>query len=280
MQNLLYFLYKYGFVLLFLSLELLCINLVVNYNPHQNKLFLKSSNQVSGWVLDKFQSVTQYFGLTKVAEELAAENAQLLRQNLETQNPTETFVTSTTDTIHKQQFELVAAKVINNSITGLDNFITLNKGAADGIKKGLGVIQSDGLIGILTDVNRNFSRGVSILHRDCRISAALSRNHFFGTLHWPGGDPRIVQLEDIPKHADLKIGDEIVTSGYSAIFPQGLPLGKIVDFSLSDGSNFYEIDVELSNDLSKINYVYVVRNLLKGEQIQLQGDTINESDIQ
>ena len=90
----------------------------------------------------------------------------------------------------------------------------------------------------------------------------------------------MVRLGDIPKHADLEVGDEIVTSGYSAIFPQGLPLGKIVDFSLSDGSNFYEIDVELSNDLSNLNYVYVVRNLLKGEQIQLQGDTINESDIQ
>ena len=229
--------------------------------------------------MDKYQSVTQYFGLTKVAEELASENARLLERNMNIQNRSEKPSTFITDTVHHEQFELVAAKVINNSITGLDNFVTLNKGQADGIRKGMGIVQDDGLVGIVTDVNDKFSRGVSLLHRDCRISAALSRNHFFGTLYWPGGDPRMVRLGDVPKHAELKIGDQIITSGYSFIFPQGLPLGKIVDFSLSDGSNFYEIDVELSNDLSKIDYVYVIRNLLKGEQIQLQGDTINESDI-
>ena len=135
MQNLLYFLYKYGFVLLFLALEILCLNLVVNYNPHQKTIFLKSSSQVAGWVLDRFQSVTQYFGLTKVAEDLADENAKLLERKIDGLHPTQSSIIDRTDTVYNQQFELVAAKVINNSITGLDNFVTLNKGGLNGIKK-------------------------------------------------------------------------------------------------------------------------------------------------
>ncbi len=280
MQNLLYFLFKYGYVLIFLSLEVLCLNLVVRFNDHQNQIFLKSSNYVSGWVLERYHSVTQYFGLTRVAADLAAENAELLNKRINHTNHTRTEMITNRDTVHNQQFELVAARVINNSITSLDNHLTIDKGLEDGIEKGMGIITMDGVVGIITDANRHFASALSLLNRHCRISASIERNHFFGSLYWEGGDPRLARMGYIPKHADLKMGDRIVTSGYGAIFPKGLPIGEIVDFNLSDGSNFYEIDVKLSIDLSQLNYVYVVRNLLKGDQLGIQSDNIDESDIQ
>ena len=280
MQNLLYFLFKYGYVLLFLALEIFCLNLVVKFNPHQNTIFLKSSNYVSGRILERYQSITQYFGLSRVALELADENARLLNNKIGSTSERLPGPTLQRDTLQKQQFELVAARVINNSITGLDNFLTIDKGTADGIQKGMGIIVEEGVIGIITDVNRHFARALSILNRDCRISATLQRNHFFGSAHWEGGDPRMAKLGDIPKHADLQKGDQVITSGYGSIFPGGVPVGEIVDFNISDGSNFYEIDLKLSSDLSRLNYVYVVKNLLKGDQLELEQESENESDIQ
>lgn len=279
MQNLLYFLYKYGYVLTFLALEVLCLNLVVRYNPHQNRLFVKSSSVVSGWILNKYSGITQYFGLSHVANDLASENALLLQRQLNARTDVAISGEKIYDSLHVQQYELVSARVINNSITGLDNYVTLNKGRLHGLTPGMGIVQRDGIIGITTDVTQHYARAISLLNRNLRVSAAIASSGFFGTLYWTGGDPRKVKLGDIPKHADLQIGDVIVTSGYGAIFPQGLRLGTVTDFNLEDGSNFYDIDVALINDLSHIEYVYVVKNLLKAEQLLLQADTIDGPGI-
>ncbi len=272
MQNLLYFLFRYGYVLIFIILELLSLNLVVRYNPHQHDIFIKSSNNVSGWLLKQYQGVTQYFSLAKVAAELAEENAELLSKTRDFQrfNSVGSLRDTVQDTVRNQQYVLLPAKVVANTITGLDNYITIDRGTEAGVEEGMGLILKEGIVGVITDVNRKFARAISILHRDCRISASVARNQFFGTLNWQGNDPRFAKLIDIPKHADLKTGDQIVTSGYSAIFPQGISLGKITHFSLEDGSNFYDVDVQLAMDLSKLDYVYIVKNLLKEEQLQLE----------
>lgn len=269
MQNILFFLYRYGYVLLFLLLQIFCINLVVRFNPHQSTIFIKSSGSVSGWVLEKYDSVVQFFNLSEVAAKLADENARLRTQAMtfqEIYGPASTH----TDSNLTQQYTMIAAKVINNSIAGLDNYFTLNVGARDGIEEGLGVIQTDGIMGVIIDVSQRYSRGISLLHRDSKISVSIQRNHFFGTLSWSGGDPKKAKLSDIPKHADLVVGDLIVTSGFSALFPQGITVGKITNFELRQGSNFYDIDVELSNDLSHAHYVYVIKNLYAREQLDLE----------
>jgi rod shape-determining protein MreC len=270
MQNLLYLLFRYGYILLFIALQIICLNLLIRFNPYQQEIFIKSSNSISGWFYQQQSAISQFFSLTDVARELAAENARLRRAFPHFQGPGSTgdliLKVSTAD----QQFELIPAKVINNSVIGLDNFFTLQAGTEDGLAKGMGVISDLGVVGIITDVNRQYARGISILNRDCRISAAVKRNHFFGTLYWEGGDPTAAKLGDVPKHAALAVGDTIVTSGYSAIFPEDINLGFIESFSLLDGSNFYDIDVRLSLDLSNIYYVYVIRNLLRSEQLELQ----------
>ncbi|MCB0667806.1 MAG: rod shape-determining protein MreC [Saprospiraceae bacterium] len=269
MQNILFFLYRYGYVLLFLLLQVFCVNLVVRFNPYQKDIFIKSSGAVSGWLLDKYDGVVQFFNLSNVAEDLAEENARLRTQALtfqEIYGP----ASSHSDSNRTQQYTMIAAKVINNSIAKLDNYFTLNVGARDGIESGLGVIQTDGIMGVITDVSNRYSRGISLLHRDLKISVSIQRNNFFGTLSWTGGDPKKAKLGDIPKHADLAPGDVIVTSGFSALFPQGITVGKITNFELKQGSNFYDIDVELTNDLSQAHYVYVIKNLHAREQIELE----------
>jgi rod shape-determining protein MreC len=270
MQNVLYFLFRYGYVLVFIFLEVFCFNLVVRYNPHQNSLFLKSSNYLSGWMLDKYESLSQYIGLTKVASSLAEENARLRTQLPNFKHISSNRVDTAVDSTTRQQYELIAAKVIGNNITGLDNYVTINEGLDKGIRKGMGIIQDNGVVGIVTDVNQKFARAVSMLNRDCKISVAVAKNNFFGTLYWPGGDPRFAKLGDIPKHATLNVGDQLITSGYSAIFPRGVVVGHITDFSVNGGSNFYDINVRLSNDLSRVNYVFVIRNLFSLEQLELQ----------
>lgn len=269
MQNILFFLYRYGYVLLFLLLQLFCFSLIVRFNPHQKSIFIRSSGMVTGWILERYDSVIRFINLSGVANQLAEENAALRTQTLtyqEIYGPASTHI----DSNRTQQYTLIAARVINNSIANLDNYFTLNVGRRDGIEKGMGVIQTNGVMGIITDVSNRYARGISLLHRDTRISVTIQRNHFFGTLSWMGGDPKKARLSDIPKHADLVEGDVLVTSGFSSLFPQGIQVGKIVSFNLKEGSNFYDIEVELSNDLSHAHYVYVVRNLFAKEQLDLE----------
>lgn len=270
MQNILYFLYRYGHVFLFLFLELICFNLLVRFNPAQKAIFIRSSNHVSGWVIDSYDSVIRYLRLNNIADELAQENA-----NLRVTAPNYMYAFSNdrqliNDSLYQQQYELVPARVINNSIIALDNYFTLKGGTEIGIQKGMGVIGESGIVGIIIDVNKHYARGISVLNRDCMISSALEKNHFFGTLFWTGGDPTSAKLGDIPKHAPIHIGDKVVTSGFSTIFPAGIDIGIVSNFELGDGSNFYDVDIKLANDLSRLDYVYVVRNLLKEEQLELE----------
>jgi len=271
MQNLLYFLFRYGYVFLFVFLEIVCFNLIVRYNSQQKETFLKSSNAVTGWIYQNYNSVRQYFSLSDIAHQLATENASLRNQQGAFKALTLAGNTSL-DSNAYQQYELLAARVINNRVTGLDNYFTILGGQKVGMEVGQGVISKGGIIGIITDVSTHYARGISILNRDSRVSVSVERNHFFGNLYWEGGNPLTTKLGDVPKHADLQIGDQIVTSGFSSIFPQGLRVGTITDFSLDDGSNFYDIDLRLSVDIAKTHFVYVVKNLLAQEQLILEGD--------
>ncbi|MDH3652266.1 MAG: rod shape-determining protein MreC, partial [Saprospiraceae bacterium] len=260
MQNLLYFLYRFGYVLLFVLLQIVSINLVVRYNADQKAIFIHSSNAVSGWIYHKYANVLQYFQLSNLAGAMSDENAAL-KEQLEVFQQKQIFGSSVVqDTVYQQQYELIACRAINNSIVSLDNYITLDKGRNAGIEKSMGVIQDQGIVGIVTHSNLKFSKVISVLNRACHISAAVKRTGHFGSIRWTGGNPTIVLLDDVPKHADLQLGDEIVTSGYSSIFPENILIGHIKAFEISDGGNFYEIKVELVNDISKLRYAYVVKD--------------------
>lgn len=276
------FLFRYGNFLLFFFLEFSALYMVARYNKKQNEIYQSSANLVSGYIYENASTVRNYFSMQATADSLARENAEL-RTQLEAskyiavqERGTVLFPLDTStvrpDTAQKkdviQQFKYIAAEVVSNSIARNDNYMTINRGSNMGIQNGMAVICPDGIVGIVRNVSPHYAQVMSILNKRISISAMVKRNRYFGSLVWDGINPRIMTLENIPKHADLIRGDTIITSGFSEAFPGEIRIGRIVDFRVKNG--FYSIDVELWNDLSNIRYVYVVENLMLSELSQFK----------
>jgi rod shape-determining protein MreC len=269
MQNLLLLLARYGNVILFIFLEILCFYLIVNYNQSQKEIYLNSSNLFSGFILDKKENTKSYIGLKQVNEQLHHENARLLQKTFNRRNEELTRSSMVSDTLSRDtitrdtsiKYSIIAATVINNSVRLRNNTITLNKGKNHGIKPGMAVISSDGVVGVVRNVSNKYSQVLSILNSQSRISAKIKKNNYHGNLLWKGGSPKRMTLEAVPKHALFSAGDTLTTSGYSSIFPKDILIGTIEDFRIPSGSSNYFINVLLFNDLAKLNHVYVIENL-------------------
>jgi len=265
MQNLIRFLIRYHFSLLFILIEALAIFLLVQNNNYQKTKFVGFTRNIKGSFYQQSVKINNYFHLKEENQKLAKENAQLknfIAKNLETR--VDSFKT-VTDSIYNQQYRYIRADIINNSINKQHNYITIDKGSMDGIEREMGVISPNGIVGIISGVSKHFATAISVLNSELKISAQLKNSGHFGSLSWSGRDYRFVQLKDIPLHADINTGDTIVTSGYSAIFPEGIMIGFVEDYEERSG-RFLEIEVKLSNDFKKLSNVYVVKNLLKEEQ--------------
>ena len=150
------------------------------------------------------------------------------------------------------------------------NYLTINKGSKDGIKKEMGVIDQKGIVGVVHNVSTNYSTVRSILHSESMISAGLTKTDYYGSLIWEGKNPTIVRLKDVPKHANIQVGDSVVTTAYSSIFPQGIPIGTVTEVIDKDELSFKELNVKLINDLSNSVYVYTIENKLKEEKLELE----------
>ena len=218
--------------------------------------------------------MTNYISLSEIADSIANENAALLEQMTNDRNLPLLVLTDTlkveVDTGRTNQYKLHSAQVINNSINKNRNFFTLNKGAKDGIKPHQGVLTTRGIVGIVRRVSDNYSVAMSLLNRQSKVSGKISRNGYFGTLSWRSDDPTVLELSDIPKHANLIQGDSIMTSGFSTIFPPNIMVGRLENFVIEPGSNFFTSKVKLAEDLSNLNYVFVVEHLEKEEIQQLE----------
>ncbi len=274
------FLLRYGNFLLFLILEFYALYMVARYNKKPNEIYQSSANLVSGVIYENASTLRDYLSMKAVADSLSRENAEL-RTQLEASK----YITSQdkgvvhfpldTSTIYPdtakkkdviQQFTYVAAEVINNSISRNDNYMTINRGSNHGVKMGMSVICPDGIVGIVRNVTPHYAQVMSLLHKRISISAMIKRNRYFGSLTWDGINPRMMTLDNIPKHADVIRGDTIMTSGFSEAFPGEIRIGRVTDFRVKNG--FYSIDVELWNNLANIRYVYVVENLMLSELSQ------------
>lgn len=269
MQNLIRFLIRYHFSLLFILIEALAIFLLIQNNNYQKTKFVGFTRNIKGSFYQQSVKINNYFNLKEENEKLAKENVQLknfIDKNLETR--ADSFKT-VSDSLHNQQYRYIRADIINNSINKQHNYITIDKGSMDGIEREMGVISPNGIVGIISGVSKHFATVISVLNSELKISAQLKNSGHFGSLSWSGRDYRFVQLKDIPLHADINTGDTIVTSGYSAIFPEGIMIGFVEDYEERSG-RFLEIEVKLSNDFKKISNVYVVKNLLKEEQQSIE----------
>jgi rod shape-determining protein MreC len=270
MRNFIRFIIRNHFLLLFLSLEIVSFYFIFNYNQYHRNIYLSSSNQISGYFYERFSSVIQYFELKSTNEDLARENAELRNQLDKQAYFTPSVPEIETDTATEQYYRYLSARVINNSVNKHFNYLTLNKGKKDGIKPDMGVISSRGLGGVVLNTSENFSTVISLLNTRLNISARLRETGFFGSLHWEGRSYRYATLSGIPAHASPTVGDAVVTSGYSSIFPEDILIGTIDEINKDQGEGFYEIKVLLSVDFKNLQYVQVIEKLEAEEQRDLE----------
>ncbi len=276
MRYLLLFLKRNYFYILFVVLETIAVYLTVMNHHFHYSIMLNATGQITGSVENSMNNITEYLRLKDANVRLAEENARLRAALTDSKLIKDTLHFTIVDTTNKQQYEYIPAKVISNSVTRRSNYIMLNKGLVDGIRPDMAVISPDGIVGIVSKVSRNFAWVNSVLHKQTKISAKIKKNGFVGTIAWDGKDHQIGNLKDIPANVQLKKGDTVITSGYSFLFPTGIMVGKIKNFKVDEGYHFYDIDLEFSQEFSKLAYVYVVVNLMKDEQEQLQEIKANE----
>jgi rod shape-determining protein MreC len=252
-------------LILFILLEIVSFFLIINYNQKQKDIFIHSSSLFSGTILNMSTSVNSYFSLDDVNQRLIEENANLLRENIEIQSKNSSLPIDT----NVYAFDVIAARIIGQSIHSSHNQITIDKGNDDGLEGSHGLINHLGVVGILTNSTRRFSSGLSLLNTKTRVSASVQNKNYFGTVVWKGRDIKKASLEGIPSYAVLEIGDTVVTNGYSTLFPQGIPIGFISKVHPSPKGSYQEIDITLANDFSDLDYVYVIRNNFAPERQSL-----------
>jgi len=260
MRNLFVVLWKYHFFILFFLLEGFSGYLIYMNNHFHQAALTNMAVSFAGTVVENTTAVKEYLHLKETNEALAAENA-VLRTALPASYFNDSVAEKTvSDTLKQKQYRYITAKVINNSINKRNNYITLNRGSKHGIKPQMGVITSNGVVGIVKDVSEHFCTVLSMLHKDARISVKINKNSYFGSLVWDGDNPYEASIMYIPKHLKVQNGDSVSTSSYSVIFPEGIKVGTIQSHNR----------VNLATNFNNLTYVFVVENLLKDEQLNLE----------
>lgn len=270
MRNLIFFIYKYYVFLLFFALEIVALVFVYRYNTYQRAGFVNFTTGITGSFYNGINNIQEYFSLRQVNDSLQRENARLHSLLLTSYYQNNITSKSIKDTIYKQQYTYLAARVVNNSVVKRNNYITLNRGSLHGVKKHMAVICESGIVGIVLNVSPHYATVLSFLNNDCKISAKFVKTGAFGSLVWDGKDPKFARLLDVNKHVPIEVGDEIITSNYSSTFPEGIAIGRVAEHSLEPGDNFHNIKVELYTDFSSLSTVYVITNHFRNEQTELE----------
>lgn len=278
MRNLILFIWKHYFFFMFLLLEAFCIYLVVQNNYYQKASFINSSNVLSANILQTSTNVEQYFYLKNENENLAKENAELRSHIMSSFDITVNKEYTVNDTTYHQKYVYTSAKVVNISTNFRNNYLTLNKGSKQGIQNNMAVITSTGVVGQVKDVSENFCTVMSLLHSKTTINSKIKKDGSYGPLIWDGSDFQYATLNDIPTHVRLTKGDTIVTSAYSRTFPENILVGTVDSYEREAGKYFYTIKVKLSTDFKKLTYVYIVKNIHKDEQQELEKRSETEKE--
>jgi rod shape-determining protein MreC len=274
MRNILRLISKNYLILLFLLLEGLSFILIFQFNAFQRTFFVNASRNLTGGLYSSVSSLREYIDLQQQVDILKTENSRLrneLNHNREYVYMSDSLVMPADSAVESffQRSFYSPARVINNSVNRQFNYITLNKGNLQGVKKDMGVVSDMGVVGVVIGSSQNYSSVIPVINRNSRISSRIRGSDNFGILEWDGRNPAIAQLNEIPVHVNVSLGDTIVTSGYSAIFPAGEIVGTIESFNPGQG-NFMDIDVRLAVDFSKLLHVYVVHRYFQEEQTKLE----------
>lgn len=268
MKNLLTFILKYSRWFVFtIYVTISIVLLVVNHN-YQQSIYLSSANVVTGTVYDSWSAVTGYFHLRSINESLQQRNAELQNEVLNLENQLMQMHAIANDSIPTptiERFDYIAGRVINNNTRHPKNFFTIDRGSLDGVVTGMGVVDQNGVVGIVNVTGPHMSRVISLLNETQRFSVKLKDKPFYGSLVWKGSDPNTAYVEEIPRHALYEIGDTIVTSGFSTSFPEGIPTGIILSRVHSKDDSFFTFKVRLASDFRTLSSVRVIKDIYKNE---------------
>lgn len=279
MRNLWIFISRYNAFFFFVIFFTVGIILCVKNNAYQKSITLNSTNAVVGSAYERLNVLKRYLNLGQVNDSLALENAKLKTQLINLDNNVDSAkAVKVIDTVNSQQYTLLSAKVIKNSINHRNNFITINKGSNDGIVKDMAVISPNkGVIGFILAVSPNFSLIRSLLNKETLISVIIKKNGAFGSLVWGDGNFNIrkAYVKEIPNHYKTNVGDTIVTSGAGG-FPKGILVGRVSKTQIATGDNFMTLEIDLFNDFGTLPYVYIIKDRLATEQKILEEKIPNE----
>lgn len=274
MRNLLDFLAKYNHWFVFVALEVVCFVLLFRYNSYQGSVWFSSANVVAGKIYEIDAAVKNYFSLTKINEQLTERNLYLeqqvrrLSEQIKTSVGDSSWVEKTQAEVLKG-YKLIPAKVITNSLDKRDNFITIDKGLADGVRKDMGVACGNGVVGVVYMASEHYSVVIPLLNSKSNVSVTIRKRGYYGYLHWTGMAADLAYVDDVPRHARFALGDLVETSGYSSIFPPGIIVGQILHvYNSSDGLS-YRIQVKLTTDFGNLRDVCVIDNTSMNERIEL-----------
>jgi len=259
--------------LLFVFLEFIAFIFIINSHSYHNSKYVNSANYISGSILKKSNTIHNYFNLKDQNKFLAEEN-KFLKNNLERLNKV-SFSQKIEISDSTSKYDYISATVISNPYTKRNNVLTLDKGSLDNIQPNMGVVLSNGVVGITLKVSKHYTTVLSLLNSQSKINAKMKKSHHYGSLHWKGKDVTKVNLDDLPIQAGIQEGDTIISGGKSIFFPEGIPLGVISDFTIVNKS-YSNISINLFADFSALHTVYIVRNKLSEEQLQLETESLNE----
>ena len=274
MRNIVRFLARYSTILFFVLMQAASLYLLFNYNDFQQSALFSTANKLNGWIFSVSESVTGYFNLRENNESLLRQNNDLEHQVANLKSALRSYTDSTKIPLlrmkESEEFSLIPARVIQNSVTHYRNYITLNVGKVDGVKPEMGVANADGIVGVVSMVTNNYTVVIPILHRDQRFSCKLKNSNASGSLSWDGYDRRFAFLEEIPPYVAVSKGDTVVTSGFSAVFPEGLMVGTVEEYKVSDDANYLRLKIRLSTRFDALSNVRVIRYKHREEFKKLQ----------
>ena len=275
MRNLLNFLIRYNYCFLFLLLEVVGFVLLIRFNRYQQSVCFTSANQVAGKVYEISGGILSYFHLKTVNEDLLDRNlwleqrVSLLEKTLHERGIDSARLYSL-EQAAMDSLRIFKANVIKNSLNRADNYITLDKGAREGIRPEMGVIDANGVVGIVYKTSAHYALVIPLLNSKSSISCKILGSDYFGYMKWEGGDSRFAYLKDLPRHAEFNLGDTVVTSGYSAVFPEGVMVGTVDDMQDSHDGLSYLLKVKLATDFGKVSDVRIMARSGQAEEKELE----------
>jgi len=269
MRSLLNFLARYNNLIIFLILEGLSVYLLATRNSYHNTRVESGIRGITIGIEKRVSGTRSYLSLREVNKSIAAENAALKNSIERLVRKESTGFSSVSDSVFSQVYNHTTAEVIDNTVNRQKNFFTINKGTLQGVGVDMAVVSAEGVAGVIVGGSENFSIAMSLLNLDFRLSARIKSNGYFGSISWDGRDYNQAILGEIPQHVVVSVGDTVETTGYSAIFPEGIMVGTVTDFE-KVGGDFYKINVQLSTDFKKLHFVDVIGNMRKTEQLGLQ----------